>query len=207
MRRFLSVLFAIFIFGAVKAQTVKGKLLDGVDSKPLAGATLKLSLAKDSTTSFNAVSDSKGDFQFNNLPKGSFNLQVSFIGYENFKQSVVLTDSLPSADMGSLMVPKSTKELTGVTVVGKGSAAVQKGDTTQYSASQFKTNPDATVEDLVKKMPGITVDKDGTVTAQGEQVRKVTIDGRDFFGDAAPASLKHLPADVVDKIQVFEPLS
>ena len=97
-------------------------------------------------------------------------------------------------------------QLGGVTVTSKTPPAQQKGDTIQFNASQFKVNPDATVEDLVKKMPGVTVARDGTVTTQGEQVRKVTIDGRDFFGDDASAALKNLPSDVVDKIQVFDRL-
>jgi hypothetical protein len=94
-----------------------------------------------------------------------------------------------------------------VTVTGKTPPTQQKGDTTQYNASQFKVNPDATTEDLIKKMPGITVDKDGTVTALGEQVQKVTVDGRDFFGDDATAALRNLPSEIVDKIQVFDRLS
>jgi hypothetical protein len=95
----------------------------------------------------------------------------------------------------------------GVTVTAITPPSQQKGDTTQYNASQFKVNPDATTEDLIKKMPGITVERDGTVTAQGEQVRKVTIDGREFFGDDATTALRNLPSEVVDKIQVFDRLS
>ncbi len=97
--------------------------------------------------------------------------------------------------------------MEGVKVISRTPPAQQKGDTLQINASQLKVNPDATVEDLVKKAPGMTVDRDGTVTAQGEQVRKVTIDGRDFFGDDASAALRNLPADIVDKIQVFDRLS
>jgi Outer membrane protein beta-barrel family len=92
-------------------------------------------------------------------------------------------------------------------VVAKAAPVRQKGDTTEFSASQFKVNPDATAEDMIKKLPGITVARDGTVTAMGEQIRKVTVDGRDFFGDDATAALKNLPADVIDKIQVFDRLS
>src|SRR6185436_167842 len=128
-------------------------------------------------------------------------------GYENYRQFIVLNDSIPNADLGNVLVPKKTTEISGVTVVSKTPPVQQKGDTAQYNASQYKVNPDATTEDLVKKMPGITVDKDGTVTAQGEQVRKITIDGRDFFGDDATAALRNLPSEVVDKIQVFDRLS
>ena len=94
----------------------------------------------------------------------------------------------------------------GVTVIAKTPPAQQKADTIQYNANAFKVNPDATTEDLIKKMPGITVDKNGTVTAHGDQVQKVTIDGKDFLGDDATAALRNLPSEVVDKIQVFDRL-
>jgi uncharacterized membrane protein YgcG len=207
MRGFIVTILATVFSVSIQAQSVKGKLVDGTDATPLAGATVELRQVKDSTQKQNAVTNSKGEFQFQNVSKDSFSLHVSFTGYERFKQFIVVTDSIPDVDLGQLYIPKATKELGGVTVVAKPPPAAQKGDTTQYSASQFKTNPDATVEDLVKKMPGITVNKDGTVTAQGEQVRKVTIDGREFFGDDASAALRNLPADVVDKIQVFDRLS
>jgi uncharacterized membrane protein YgcG len=207
MRKILFLLMLMVFSVIVQAQSIKGKLLDLVDNKPLAGATLQLQSVKDSMNRYNVISDSKGDFLFNNVSKGSYTLQISFIDYENFKQFADVTDSIPDVDLGSLFVPKSTREIGGVTVISKVPPAQQKGDTTQYNANQFKVNPDATVEDLVKKMPGITVDKDGTVTAQGEQVRKVTIDGRDFFGDDASAALRNLPSEVVDKIQVFDRLS
>jgi hypothetical protein len=204
--RLLFVFVFVFTLTA-QSQSIKGKLLDLVDNKPLAGATLTLSSLKDSTQQFKSLADSNGVFRFDGLPVDSFFLQVSFISYENFKQIVATSDTIPETDMGTLFIPKETKQLGGVTVVTRTPPTQQKGDTTQFNASQFKVNPDATTEDLVKKMPGITVDKDGTVTAQGEQVRKVTIDGREFFGDDATAALRNLPAEIVDKIQVFDRLS
>jgi uncharacterized membrane protein YgcG len=203
----LSLLFILLSAVAAHSQSVKGKLVDLVDNKPLAGASLQLKSVKDTTNVLNGVADSQGMFEFKNLAKDSFTLQVSFIGYENYKQFVALNDSLPNTDLGTIFVPKTTKEIGGVTVVSKTPPTQQKGDTTQYNASQYKVNPDATTEDLIKKMPGITVDKDGTVTAQGEQVKKVTIDGREFFGDDATAALRNLPSEIVDKIQLFDRLS
>src|SRR5688572_22844064 len=201
------LVLVLLLAGVAKGQSVKGKLLDLVDNRPLAGATLELRSVKDSTIRFGSISDSTGQFRFGSITQDSFQLRVSYIGYENFRQFVAVSDSIPNVDLGVLFIPKSTKELGEVTVTARTPPAQQKGDTTQYNASQFKVNPDATVEDLVKKMPGITVEKDGTVTAQGEQVRKVTIDGRDFFGDDASAALRNLPSEVVDKIQVFDRLS
>lgn len=189
-----------------QAQSVKGKLLDLQDNTPLAGATLKLTSLSDTTTFFQSVTDKFGFFEFNQLPLDSFLLQVSSIGYESYKQYVGINDSIPNLELGVVFVPKETKQLGGVTVLSKTPPAQQKGDTTQYNASQFKVNPDASAEDMMKKLPGVTVEK-GQVTAQGEQVRKVTIDGRDFFGDDATAALRNLPAEVIDKIQVFDRLS
>jgi len=118
---------------------------------------------------------------------------------------VLITPNL--LELGTIRFIKKGKELEGIVIVSQAPPVIQKGDTSQFSASQFKVNPDATTEDLIKKMPGITVAKDGTVTAQGEQVKKVTIDGKDFFGDDASAALRNLPSEVVDKIQVFDRLS
>lgn len=207
MMKIRVLVFALLLAGVANGQKIKGKLLDLVDNKPLSGATLELRLVKDTSNRFGALADSSGQFSFANLPLDTFTLQISFIGYENYRQFVALNDSIPEVDLGTLYIPKSSKELGGVTVTSRTPPAQQKGDTTQYYASQFKVNPDATVEDLVKKMPGITVEKDGTVTAQGETVRKVTIDGREFFGDDASVALRNLPSDVVDKIQVFDKLS
>ena len=203
-------LLALIIAGmAVKAhsQSIKGKLLDLVDNKPLASATLTLTSVRDSTQVKFGLTDSTGSFVFQNLPVDSFYFKVSFTGYEQYRQIVATNDSTPVVNIGTLFIPKTTTTLGDVTVTSRTPPTQQKGDTIQINASQFKVNPDATVEDLVKKAPGITVDRDGTVTAQGEQVRKVTIDGRDFFGDDASAALRNLPADIVDKIQVFDRLS
>ena len=207
MRRIQLLFFVLLISGIARSQSIKGTLKDPADNRPLAGATVILTTVSNSTTNRQVVSDKTGLFQFQGLPLDSFFLKVSFIGYEDFKQIVVINDSVPDLDLKTLFVPKTTLQLGGVTVISKAAPVIQKGDTTQFSASQYKVNPDATTEDLIKKMPGITVDKDGTVTAQGEQVKKVTIDGKDFFGDDASAALRNLPSDIVDKIQVFDRLS
>ena len=194
---------------AIKAQTstVKGTLRDDIDKTPVSGATVVLYLQKDSSRQEvkSIVSNAQGSFELAGLATDSFMIEISSIGYEKINRSVVANESVQ--DLGTISLIKQGKELADVTVISKAPPVIQKGDTSQFSASQFKVNPDATTEDLIKKMPGITVDKDGTVTAQGEQVRKVTIDGRDFFGDDASAALKNLPSEVVDKIQVFDRLS
>ena len=207
MKQIRLLFIVLGLSASAHSQSIKGKLLDLVDNKPLAGATLTLTPVKDSSRVQKTVSSSTGVFAFQGLSLDSFFLKVSFIGYEEYKQIVSINDSIRDIDLRTIFVPKSTVQLGGVTVIAKAAPVIQKGDTTQFSAGQFKVNPDATTEDLIKKMPGITVDKDGTVTAQGEQVKKVTIDGKDFFGDDASAALRNLPSDIVDKIQVFDRLS
>jgi Outer membrane protein beta-barrel family/Carboxypeptidase regulatory-like domain len=203
----VSIITLLVFATPVKSQIVSGKLRDLVDDSPLAGATVQLSSIKDSRLKFNTISDGKGSFEFRNIPPDSFYLKIGLEGYANYRQLIRLNDPSTSANLGIISIAKKTQVLPGITVTAKIPPAQQKGDTTEYNAGQFKVNPDATVEDLVKKMPGITIDKDGTVTAHGEQVKKVTVDGRDFFGDDATAALRNLPSQVVDKIQVFDRLS
>lgn len=203
--------FLLFNFFAIIAtaqnSNIRGIVKDDIDKSPVAGATVVAFLQNDSSRSekASAVTDAKGNFELNIIGNDSFVLEISSIGYEKITKRFVTNGAIQ--DLGIVNFIKKGKELQDVTVVSKAPPVIQKGDTAQFSASQFKVNPDATTEDLIKKMPGITVDKDGTVTAQGEQVKKVTIDGKDFFGDDASAALKNLPSEVVDKIQVFDRLS
>lgn len=193
--------------GFAQTPTIKGVITDKTDAKPLAGATVSLLLQKDSTIIGRKVTDASGMFEFNPSAPDSFIVTVDLLNYQQYVSFFTLRDSMMTREMGILSLDRQGQDLTGVTVVAKTPPVTQKGDTSQFSASQYKVNPDASTEDLIKKMPGITVDRDGTVTAQGEQVKKVTIDGKDFFGDDASAALKNLPSEVVDKIQVFDRLS
>ncbi len=207
----LKVLFTHFLMlvftGLSFAQTnqIMGKVTDMNSGKAMQGATIQLLLSADSVILQTKVSDAQGNFLFNNVPNNSFIVTISNLDYQQNVSFVTLNNS--SKDLGTLKLMQQGKDLEEVIIVGRQPAAVQIGDTTQLSASQYKVNPDATTEDLLKKMPSITVDKNGTVTAQGEAVKKVTVDGKEFFGDDASAALKNLPSSVVDKIQVFDRLS
>ena len=202
---FLSLFLLFTIAG--QAQTIKGTLMDPVEGIVVKGVTVQLLNPSDSAAVRSAVSDSSGSFSFTNVSRGNYILKATSIGFETLLKPLALNDSTPSLDLDDVYIPKKTTTLEGVVILASAPAVSQKGDTTQFAASQYKVNPDATVEDLIKKMPGITVARDGTVTGQGEQIKKVTVDGKDFFGDDATTALKNLPAEVVDKIQVFDRLS
>ncbi len=199
--------FLLFFTATAEAQTVKGTLMDPVEGLVVKGATVQLLNPVDSSALRSVISDSSGSFLFNNVSKGDYVLKSSSVGFETLLKAITLDDANPSLDLDDVYIPKKMTTLEGVVIVASAPAVSQKGDTTQFAASRYKVNPDATVEDMIKKMPGITVDRSGTVTAQGEQVKKVTVDGKDFFGDDATTALRNLPAEVVDKIQVFDRMS
>ena len=188
-----------------QTNSIQGFLKDATDKTPVRGATVSLLLQSDSSLVQTAVSDSSGYFKIDNVAADNFIVKVATVNYENYTSFITVTEG--EKNLGALSLFRKGKDLANVTIVAQAPPVTQKGDTTQYSASQYKVNPDATAEDLIKKMPGITVDKAGTVTAQGDQVKKVTVDGKDFFGDDATAALRNLPSEIIDKIQVFDKLS
>ena len=207
MRKFLSIILSVMITAASFAQTagIKGSISDRTDSKPVTSATVSLLKQLDSSVVSKTITSADGSFVFNSLPADSFIVQVNALNYQEYLSFVTLKDTV--RNLAPVILDRQNKDLSSVTIIARTPPVTQKGDTSQFAASQYKVNPDATTEDLIKKMPGITVAKDGTVTAQGETVKKVTIDGKDFFGDDASAALKNLPSEVVDKIQVFDKLS
>src|SRR5215211_8369180 len=204
-RRILVLGLAFFIIHGLAAQsgTIGGTVQDQQNKAPLSNATANLKSIADSSFSRSVVTDSLGRFRFSDLQRDSFLLTVSFVGYNPVTRGMRLDSADVSIEIN--LVPNSSQELATV-IIRSTTAPVQKGDTLQISASQFKVNPDATSEDLVRKVPGITVEN-GEVKAQGETVRRVTLDGRELFGDDATAALRNLPAEVVDKIQVLDRLS
>ena len=206
MRRL--VLFAlVFIIGSqLYAQqfTISGTVKDQQAGTSLQRATIRLYSSTDPGFSKTTLSDTAGYFIFQNLQRDSFLLNISFTGYKEVSQPVVIDTANVHLEIAA--TPSESSEMATVVIRVNVPPVTQKGDTLQVNADQFKVNPDASAEDLVRKVPGVTVEN-GQVKAQGEVVQKVTLDGRDLFGDDATAALKNLPAEIVDKIQIFDRLS
>jgi uncharacterized membrane protein YgcG len=199
------VLFTLFAL-ASNAQGVKvqGQIVDAKDNSPVIGASVFLSNLADSTTQKGAVTDFEGVFVIPGVRPGEYKLGTSYISYQPAEMMVRVDTS--DVALGIVRIAQDANLLKEILVEGKQVRVQQLGDTTQFNAAAFKTNPNATVEDLVQKMPGITLEN-GVLKVQGEELKKVTIDGEDFFGDDATVALKNLPAEIVDKIQVFDRLS
>ncbi len=184
--------------------TVTGILKDSKDKSTLIGANAILLNTTDSSIYKGNTADLDGYFIISNIAKGNYIFKASYLGYNDYFQKIeVGNDTIKLAE---IFLQQSSKQLKDIVVSSTAPTAVQIGDTTQYNANSYKTNPDANAEDLVTKMAGIT-SQNGTLQAHGEDVKKVLVDGKPFFGDDVNAVLKNLPADVIDKIQVFDQLS
>jgi hypothetical protein len=184
--------------------TVTGVLKDSKDNSTLIGASAILLNPSDSSIYKGNTADFDGNFIITNVSKGNYILKASYLGYADYFQKIdVKADTFK---LPVIFLQQSSKLLKDIVVSSAAPTAVQIGDTTQYNANSYKTNPDANAEDLVTKMAGIT-SQNGTVKAHGEDVKKVLVDGKPFFGEDVNAVLKNLPADVIDKIQVFDQLS
>jgi hypothetical protein len=200
-----SVLLTALAFQAHTQTTyqIKGAIIDGDSSNVLGKASLSVAPKADTARKRFLSANEKGVFTIG-VPNGEYVLEFSFTGYDLSRKTVKVAGA--NVDLGEVMMFRKQKTLGDVEVVGKVPPARQKGDTTEINAAALKVNPDATVEDLVRKAPGITVEN-GQVMAQGEAVQRVTIDGREYFGNDAAAALRNLPAEIVDKIQVFDRMS
>lgn len=193
------LLCAVQVFGQAPA-SVRGVVVEKISSKPLAGASVLLLHLPDSTRQ-GSISNRQGAFVVDNVQRGRYLLTVSFVGYKPYSRPLTVADSV--VNLGSIALVEDDALTKEIVVETQAPSAVQKGDTSEYSARAYKTAPDANVQDLVGKMPGVVV-QDGKVQAQGEDVQQVLVDGKPFFGDDPSAALRNLPAEVVDKIQVFD---
>ena len=182
---------------------VIGQVIDTL-SKPLPSATVMLLNSKDSSLVNFAVSDVKGVFEMKNVSKGSYQIKVTFVGLTPFAKTITTPAIVGTVDVGQMKMAPLNKQLEEVLIVGEKAPVTVKRDTIEFNAGSFKTKANANVEDLLKKLPGVEVDNDGTVRAQGEQVQRVTVDGREFFGRDPKLATRNLPADAIDKVQVFD---
>ncbi|RYZ45662.1 MAG: TonB-dependent receptor, partial [Chitinophagaceae bacterium] len=214
-RRVLPLFMALLFAQVINAQfSISGTIRDQQAAGPLSGASVRLSSVSNASITRNVLSDSLGRFSFQGLPADSFQVVISFVGFKDVSRGVRVDSTTASLDttgtgmvtLDVAMVPSASNDLATVVVSTRIAPATQRGDTLQINASQFKVNPDATAEDLARKVPGITIEN-GQVKAQGENVQKVTIDGRELFGDDATAALRNLPAEIIDKIQIFDRMS
>ncbi len=184
--------------------TVTGIIVDGEEITPMAGAHISLTHIRDTSLTYHAATNMRGEFSMT-VQRGRYTLRVTFIGY----QPVVLDEPVSASEaenhVGVIPMLEGTM-LDEIEVKAYRPAAIMRGDTLDYDARAFRVAPDASTEDLIRRMAGITVE-DGKVTAHGEDVRRVLVDGREFFGDDPSIALRNLPAEIVERIEVYDRMS
>lgn len=200
LRLVYSFLFLFLIF-RLSSQTfsVSGKLSERNQS-PVIGASVILYSPADTSFIKGTTSNENGDFLIENVDSKTYLLKISYLGFADYFKMISVTENI---NLNTIVLKSGAKKLQEVTVETQAVMATQSGDTTSYNSKAFKTNKDANAEDLITKMPGVTV-VDGKVQAQGEDVKQVLVDGKPFFGDDPNSVLKNLPAEVIEKVQVFD---
>ncbi|MFT6215878.1 MAG: hypothetical protein ACJAS3_002279, partial [Roseivirga sp.] len=204
MKITITLLFLV-IANVVQAQfwVLKGSVLDSTDRVPMMAATVVLTDPADSSYKVKAT-DQFGAFRLTGIKDGSYKLKISFVGFLDYKKEIKIAGS--TLDLGLIAMQPNITELEDVTVDGLVNRVEQNGDTTIMNAAAYKVNPDANAQDLLEKMPGIII-LNGQVQAQGEAVKKVLVDGREFFGNDPNAALQNLPAEIIEKIEVYDEAS
>jgi outer membrane receptor protein involved in Fe transport len=196
---YIFLCFCSFQFLRAQTFTINGKLIDEY-KQPAIGSSVFL-LKTDSSFIKGTATDVEGQFNLENINSDNYILKILSLGYKPLFKSIQIKNQ--DLIIPTITLKQNLTNLKEVTVEAQQALATQNGDTTSFKANAYKVNKDATAEDLVSKMPGVTV-VDGKVQAQGEEVKQVLVDGKRFFGDDASAVLKNLPAEVIDKVQVFD---
>ncbi len=202
MKKLIMLFWLVAVSHILSAQiNLSGTTKEALSGIPLMGATVSLTSDKTGSKPHYTTSDEDGYFYFTNIPEGKYKLQISFIGFETFVKNY---DKLPSkGKFGSIYLKEESIELGEVIAQGRATRATQKGDTLSYNASAFKTAQGSNTEELITKMPGILVEG-GKIQAQGEEIKRVFVDGKAFFEGDATLALRSLPADLVESIEVYD---
>jgi hypothetical protein len=197
------ILFFLFLFSQMAfAQrfTLRGTVVDSA-SKPLEMATVTLLSVKDSSLISFERTNETGFFEIKNIPSASYLLKITYVEYKPFARVISPTSEV--LDMGKIQM-KSSSVLDEVVVKAEKPPVTVKRDTIEFNAGSFKVKPNGNVEDLLKKLPGVQVERDGTVKVQGEEVKRVMVDGKEFFGTDPKLATRNLPADAIESVEMFD---
>jgi hypothetical protein len=206
MKRTLLVLTGIvFITASVVAQKtiLKGRLTDSLQKQQLENATVSLVNAKDSSLEAFTRTDAAGRFIFTSLKEGQYRLSASMVGFHSSWKNIAIGNTATEIELGDIVM-KDNSLLDEVTVQNQRPPVQVNGDTLEFNAEAFKTKLNAVVEDMLKKMPGVEVAKDGTIRVNGQRISRVYVNGKEFFGTDPTIATRNLDADALDKVQVFD---
>ena len=212
MRLSGGLLFMLLIIFACSVQaqqsrygTLKGTIRDSANRTPIEAATVSVFLLSDSSLVSYALSTRRGEFQIKEIPiDAECQLLISFNGFRSFTKKFKIPEDKKEWVLEPVYLAQIFTELEDVVVVGQRPPMLIKKDTIEFNAASFRTQPNAVLEDLLKQLPGVDIDKDGNLTMNGKKVSKITIDGKDFFGNDPLVALKNLPRNIIEKVQVAD---
>ena len=205
--RFFLMLFLILLYLPAYAQQgvdVTGTVIEDGTNEPIEQATVRLLNVKDSTMVGGVATLRNGNFILKNIKTGSYLLHVTYIGFDPLYQPLRITGKTNPVKLGKLALTDGTFQLGAAVVVGKAPEVTVRNDTMEYNADSYKVAEGSMLEDLLKKMPGVEVSSDGKVTVNGKEIKKVLIDGKEFFSDDPKVASKNLPSKMIDKVQVLD---
>jgi hypothetical protein len=203
----LFLFIGYFSFAQSKDGSVTGRIVNAKDNTPIDYGTIAIKSLKDSSIVGTINTNKDGSFSISGLTPGSYRLYAAYLGLRNATKEFTIASGSSKFNIGDLAMEDAGLDLKTVEIRGDAPPVVVKKDTLEFNAASFKVRENAVVEDVLKKLPGVEVGKDGTVKAQGETVTKVKVDGKEFFGSDPLLATKNLPADMIDKIQVIDQMS
>lgn len=183
--------------------TVTGTVLDGGDKSPVMQATVQILSLKDSTMIKGNVSDLDGNFALSVRP-GKYLLKISYIGYTTFFRQIEMTRNKPRLNVGNIELQADAIMLGEAVVVAQAPEVTAAEDTLVYNSSAYRVPEGSALEELVKKLPGAEVDENGKITINGKEIKKIMIDGKEFFADDPNIAMKNLPVNIIDKVRAYD---
>ena len=209
--RFFIILFAIMLTMPAYAQRrgvdITGTVIEGGTNEPIEQATVRLLNAKDSTMVGGVATGRNGSFTLKNIKNGNYVLNISFIGFETLYKAIQVTGKNNPMQLGKLTLSDASIQLGEAVVIGKAPEVTFRNDTMEFNAESYKLTEGSMLEDLLKKMPGVEIDSEGKITVNGKEIKKVLVDGKEFFSDDPKVASKNLPSKMIDKVQVLDKLS
>ncbi len=184
--------------------SVQGRVVGLPESEPLVGAAIRVLTLPDSVFVEGLVTNDEGDFYLRRKPEQELLLVISYLGYKTQDIALPYAADMPHVSLGTIALTEEAVELKEAVVVGKVPDMVLKEDTVEYNAQSYKLPPDAMVNDLIKKLPGIQVDQNGSILVGGKPITRILVDGKEFFGSDLTVALNNLSADILDKLQVID---
>ena len=205
MTKFIALVVLLSLSLSLSSQnySLTGQIQDA-ESQPLIGAVVVLLEALDSTLAAFITSDAEGKFILSPVPKGNYNLQITYVSFGTIQKNLTVEGNEKNIDLGEIRMVPESQLMETVTVTADYIPIRVTKDTVEFNADAFRTQPNAVVEDLLKQLPGVEVERDGSIKVQGEDVKAVTVDGKDFFGKDPKMATRNLPADAVKKVQVYD---